>query len=185
MKTTIVVIVACLGLVLAAMPVLGHHSFAAEFDSTKPVTLTGKFTKMDWVNPHSWIHMEAMNQATGKVETWDIETGPPNTLYRNGWRKDAIKEGSEIVVMGTMAKNGTNTVNARTVKTTEGNNPGAPVTGANSFTEGQAKSRIEARGFTNVSALAKDDKGIWRGSAMQNGTSVQVSLDFQGNVVAN
>ena len=71
------------------------------------------------------------------------------------------------------------------IKTTEGNNPGAPVAGANSFTEGQAKSRIEARGFSNVSGLAKDDKGIWRGTAMQNGKSVKVSLDFQGNVVAN
>ena len=71
------------------------------------------------------------------------------------------------------------------VKTTEGNNPGAPVAGANSFTEGQAKSRIEARGFTNVGALTKDDKGIWRGTAMKEGKSVQVSLDFQGNVVTN
>ena len=71
------------------------------------------------------------------------------------------------------------------VKTTEGNNPGAPVPGANSFTEGQAKSRIEERGFTNVSTLTKDASGIWRGTAMQNGKSVQVSLDFQGNVVAN
>jgi hypothetical protein len=71
------------------------------------------------------------------------------------------------------------------VKTTEGNNPGAPAVGANSFTEGQAKSRIEARGFTNVGPLAKDDKGIWRGTAMKDGKAVQVSLDFQGNVVAN
>ncbi len=97
-----------------------HHSFAAEFDSTKPITLTGKFTKMDWVNPHSWIHMDAVNPKTGKVESWDIETGPPNTLYRNGWRKTSIPEGSEIVVTGTLAKNGSNTVNARTVKTPDG-----------------------------------------------------------------
>ena len=122
--------------VLAALPTLAHHSFAAEYDSTKPITLTGKFTKMDWVNPHSWIHLEAMNPATGKAETWDVETGPPNTLYRNGWRKDAIKEGDEIVVTGSLAKNGSNTVNARSVRTpdgktllagsSEGNNAGAP-----------------------------------------------------------
>lgn len=121
---------------LAALPVAAHHSFAAEYDSQKPITLTGKFTKMDWVNPHSWIHMEAMNPASGKVETWDIETGPPNTLYRNGWRKDMMNEGSEIVVTGTLAKNGSNTVNARSVKTqdgktllagsSEGNNAGQP-----------------------------------------------------------
>lgn len=108
------------GLLLAVTPLLAHHSFAAEYDSTKPVTLKGKFTKMDWVNPHSWIHMEVVNAATGKEETWDIETGPPNTLYRNGWRKDAIKPGEEIQVVGSLAKNGSNTVNARSVRTPDG-----------------------------------------------------------------
>ena len=102
------------------LPLLAHHSFAAEYDAAKPITLQGKFTKMDWVNPHSWIHMAVVNKETGKVETWDIETGPPNTLYRNGWRKTAIKEGDEIVVIGNLAKNGTNTVNARSVKTPDG-----------------------------------------------------------------
>lgn len=69
------------------------------------------------------------------------------------------------------------------VKTTEGNNPGAPVSGANSFTEDQARSRIESRGFTSVSDLTKDDKGIWRGTAMKDGRQTRVSLDYQGNVV--
>jgi len=108
------------GLLMAAWPLAAHHSFAAEFDSSKPITLTGKFTRMDWVNPHSYIHLDALNPATGKIESWDVETGPPNTLYRNGWRKDAIKEGAEIVVSGTLAKNGSNTVNARSVRTPDG-----------------------------------------------------------------
>jgi hypothetical protein len=120
LRVKITICTAGAGLMLAALPMAAHHSFAAEYDSTKRVTLTGKFTKMDWVNPHSWIHMEAMNPASGKVETWDIETGPPNTLYRNGWRKDAIKPGDEIVVTGAVAKNGSNTVNAQSVKTPDG-----------------------------------------------------------------
>lgn len=124
------------GLLLAVAPLAAHHSFAAEYDSTKRITLTGKFTKMDWVNPHSWIHMEAVNPATGKMETWDIETGPPNTLYRNGWRPNSIPQGAEIVVTGALAKNGSNTINAQSVRTpdgktllagsSEGNNPGTP-----------------------------------------------------------
>jgi opacity protein-like surface antigen len=71
------------------------------------------------------------------------------------------------------------------VKTTEGNNPGAPASGANSFTEGQAKARIEARGYANVTGLSKDDKGLWHGKAMKDGKSTNVALDYQGNVVSN
>jgi hypothetical protein len=74
--------------------------------------------------------------------------------------------------------------NNKAINSKNGNNPGAPVAGANSFTEGQAKSRIESKGYTNVSGLKKDDKGVWRGTAMRNGKSVDVSLDFEGNVVA-
>jgi len=105
---------------LASAPVWAHHSFAAEFDSNQPVTLTGKLVKMDWVNPHSWVHIEVVNKETGQPEVWDVETGPPNTLYRNGWRKDFAKPGDELVIVGTRAKNGTRTANARTVKTPDG-----------------------------------------------------------------
>lgn len=107
-------------LLLGVMPARAHHSFSAEYDSSKQITLHGKFIKMDWVNPHSWIHMEVADDASGKAEVWDVETGPPNTLYRNGWRKDAIKPGEEIIVMGTLAKNAVRTANARSVKTPDG-----------------------------------------------------------------
>jgi hypothetical protein len=105
-------------LLAAAIPALAHHSFSAEYDSAKPVTLQGKFINMEWINPHSWIHLTVV--ADGKTETWDVETGPPNTLYRNGWRKDSIKPGDEIVVVGLAAKNKAFTANARTVKTPDG-----------------------------------------------------------------
>ena len=74
--------------------------------------------------------------------------------------------------------------NNKAINSKNGNNPGAPVAGANSFTEGQARSRIESKGYTNVSGLKKDDKGVWRGTAMRDGKSVDVSLDFEGNIVA-
>ena len=74
--------------------------------------------------------------------------------------------------------------NNKAINSKNGNNPGAPVAGANSFTEGQAKSRIESKGFSNVSGLKKDDRGVWRGTAMRDGKSVDVRLDFEGNVVA-
>ena len=115
-----ILLAAAVTLVPAATPVFAHHSFAAEFDSNQVVTLTGKFVKMDWVNPHSWIHLEVINKETNTPEVWDVETGPPNTLYRNGWRKDFAKAGDEIVVIGTRAKNGTRTANARTVRTPDG-----------------------------------------------------------------
>jgi hypothetical protein len=91
-----------------------------------------------------------------------------------------------LVTSGALAQNppANDGPNNKAVNSKSGNNPGAPVAGANSFTEGQAKSRIESKGFSNVSGLKKDDKGVWRGTAMRDGKSVDVSLDFEGNVVA-
>jgi len=105
--------------VCAAAPLLAHHSFAAEFDSKKPVELKGTLVELEWVNPHAWIHME-VTDASGKVTKWDCELGSPNLLMRNGWRRDSLKKGDVIVVNGSQAKDGTNVANAKTVSFADG-----------------------------------------------------------------
>jgi hypothetical protein len=119
MKLKLAVLSASLGLFLAALPVLAHHSFAAEFDVNKPITLKGKFVKMDWVNPHSQILLEVTG-ADGKVETWSCEALPPNSLYRQGWRKDSLKAGDQIEIEGFQAKDGTTNMWTRSVKMADG-----------------------------------------------------------------
>ena len=106
MKLKALIATAAAGLLIAALPVLAHHSFTAEYDNTKPLTLKGKFVHMDWVNPHSWVHFEVVG-ADGKTTLWKAETPPPNGLYRNGWRKDSIKDGEPVEVTGFAAKDGT------------------------------------------------------------------------------
>ena len=114
---------------------MGHHSFAAEYDAAKPVTIKGRFSKMDWINPHSWVYVDVKNP-NGVVETWACETAPPNGLYRRGWRKSSLKEGDEITVEGFLAKDGSHTMNARSLLTADGKrmfagspNDGAPTDG--------------------------------------------------------
>src|SRR5687768_14680563 len=91
--------------VALAVPAAAHHSFAAEFDAKQPVTLKGTVTRMEWINPHSWIHLDVKNP-DGTVSKWMIEGGTPNTLVRRGFTKDSLKEGTEITVEGFRAKNG-------------------------------------------------------------------------------
>jgi hypothetical protein len=119
MKFKFAVLSAGLGLLLAALPVLAHHSFAAEFDVSKPIMLKGKFVRMDWVNPHSHILLD-VTDADGKVTTWSFEALPPNVLYRQGWRKDSLKPGEEIEVEGFQAKDGSANAWSRSVKTADG-----------------------------------------------------------------
>jgi hypothetical protein len=104
---------------LSTPSAFAHHSFAAEYDGSKPITLKGKVTKFEWVNPHSWVYLDVTDDK-GVVANWACETAPPNMLYRQGWRKDSLKEGDEIVIEGFMAKDGTHTLNARTVQTPDG-----------------------------------------------------------------
>jgi len=108
-----------LGLLVAAMPLLAHHSFAAEYDDKKPVSIKGTVTKVEWANPHIWFYVD-VKDAVGKVEHWQCEGGPPNMLVRQGWKKDSLKPGDEVSVEGFRAKDGSNTANSRSVTLTDG-----------------------------------------------------------------
>ena len=95
-KLVVVVLAVLLGIAIADVRVTGHHAFAAEFDATKPIKLRGTVAKMEWINPHSWIHLD-VKKPNGTVERWMIEGGPPNALYRRGFTKDSIPVGIEIL----------------------------------------------------------------------------------------
>ena len=103
------------GLVLAAGKSLAHHSFAAEFDANKRVTLTGVVTKVEWTNPHVWFYINVKDEKTGEVTNWGAEMGPPHGLQRGGWRRETLKIGEKVTVSGSLAKNGSKRMNARQV----------------------------------------------------------------------
>jgi len=123
---------AVLFLVLAVKPALAHHAFAAEFDAKRPIKLRGTVTKMEWINPHAWIHID-VKKPDGTVEEWMIEAGTPNTLLRRGFTKDSLKAGTEVVVDGYQSKDGSLRANGRDITLPNGqtlflggSSPGAP-----------------------------------------------------------
>ena len=118
--------------ITTAFPVIAHHSFAAEYDADKPVTLTGSVTKMAWINPHSWIYID-VKKPDGTVENWAVEAGPPGTLVRAGFTKESLTAGTVIKVNGYRAKDGALRANGRDITLPDGrllfvggSSPGAP-----------------------------------------------------------
>ena len=118
MKIFFSVVLACV-VTLAAAPAYAHHSFAAEFDITKPVRLVGKVTRIEWSNPHTYFYIDVAD-ASGKVANWAIEGASPGALSRRSWEKDDLKIGQTVVVEGYRAKNGSNTANGRRVTLPDG-----------------------------------------------------------------
>ena len=108
-----------LGLALAATPAFAHHSFAAEFDGKKPVTLTGTVVRMEWTNPHAHFYI-AVKEQSGETATWEFELASPNGLTRHGWSRNSIKPGDVVTVMGYLAKDGSKLANARSVSMPDG-----------------------------------------------------------------
>ena len=112
MRHTQVLSVVGLVLAAAAPPALAHHSFAAQFDATKPVTLEGTVTKVEWRNPHIWVYVDVKGE-DGAVTPWECEGGAPNALTRLGWTGETLKLGTTLTIQGYLAKDGSNTCNAR------------------------------------------------------------------------
>ena len=109
-----------LGVLTAASSAWAHHAFAAEFDETKPLQLRGKVVKMEWINPHSWIHIAVADEKTGKTNEWMIECGPPNGLLRRGFTKASLPQGTEIVVVGWQAKDDSFRANGSSITLPDG-----------------------------------------------------------------
>jgi len=112
-------VIAGFALLLAARPIVAHHSFAAEFDASKPFKMTGTVTKVEWMNPHTYFYIDVADEKTAKVTNWGMEMGSPNGLMRAGWTRNTMKVGDKVTVEGSLAKDGSHTGNARAVTLAE------------------------------------------------------------------
>jgi len=119
MRKALAVVVPAFVLLLASTPARAHHAFAAEFDADKPIKFKGTVTKMEWINPHAWIHIDVTGE-DGKVTAWMIEAAAPNALLRRGWTKNSLPKGTEILVEGYQAKDGANRGNGSIITFTDG-----------------------------------------------------------------
>ena len=133
MRAYVVGVLIAAGFLLAGGAAFAHHSFAAEFDANKPITLTGIVTKIEWSNPHVWFYINVKDSATGQVTNWGAEMGPPHGLQRRGWRRDTLKLGEEVTIAGALARDGRKRMNARQVTmTSTGGRPGETLDAASS-----------------------------------------------------
>jgi hypothetical protein len=119
MKLNLTMIAVSAGLLMVGLPAAAHHSFAAEYDSTKKITLKGVVTKFEWTNPHAHFYVDVADP-TGKVANWNLELASPNMMQRNGWTRHSLKEGDQVVVVASQAKDGTHTASADTIQKSDG-----------------------------------------------------------------
>ena len=119
MKATVIVVLAGAVLLLRVVPILAHHSFAAEYDADKPVELKGVVTRVEWMNPHARFYVDVKDEKD-QVTNWTLELASPNVLVRNGWKRTSLRVGDRVTVNGSLAKDGTKMANARDVVLADG-----------------------------------------------------------------
>src|ERR1700674_4931619 len=119
MRARMSAVVVGFGIMMATGPALAHHAFTAEFDANQPVVLKGAVSKTEWINPHSWVYLDVRDE-TGKITTWAIECGAPNALLRRGWNKNNMPIGTEVVIEGYRAKNGSAIANPKDIQLSDG-----------------------------------------------------------------